>query len=288
MQAGAHVHRVSDAVRQRFPESSGAFDDFERHVDEWQVRFNRARSMAKYEERRLVEEGVRTARRQIGHLFASTAIRVVDLASGMVLLINENHAHAAFAAARSLVETASVPAYVAKNVAPRLQKGRAAAVDDALRRLTVGVDPGIGLRRPTTGALPETSPIRVSKLVDALCSELDRHADEIGFTPTTSSGDEREPPSVIMRQTYSLLSDHAHPNHSAVHLSAALDEDGMDWLRGDPIDEGELVVILGPTALAMYGGGRAFDEVMRVANKHPLELPLRAPTNGEQDLSASS
>lgn len=116
-------HRFSEGVRERCAGSAETLDLIERDVDAWVRRFKVARAMALYEERRLREVGTRTARRQIGHLFASVAIRIVDLASGMTLLINENHAHAAFATARSLVETAGVPAYVVKNVVPQLKRG---------------------------------------------------------------------------------------------------------------------------------------------------------------------
>jgi hypothetical protein len=107
---------------------------------------------------------------------------------------------------------------------------------------------------------------------------LDRYFDERGWRP--KPGEEHEPPSTIMQQTYSLLSDHAHPNHGAVHLSSALDAEGMDWARAGPIDEQALDVIIAPTALAMYGGGRAFDEATHVANNHRLDLPTRGLPRG--------
>jgi hypothetical protein len=102
--------------------------------------FKRARGMAHYEERHLRDTGQRTARRQIGHLAAATVVRVVDLADGLVVLVNAERTHAAFAAARALIETAAVPTYVLKNVVPHLAKGRAGRVDEVLRRLAVGLD----------------------------------------------------------------------------------------------------------------------------------------------------
>jgi hypothetical protein len=63
-------------------------------------------------------------------------------------------------------------------------------------------------------------PIPVSSLIKALCSEMDR------LMPRKPG--EEETAGTTMRRLYSLVADHTHPNHSAVHLSATFDENGMD------------------------------------------------------------
>jgi hypothetical protein len=170
--------------------------------------------MARYEERRLRDTQQRTARRQTGHLAAATIVRVVDLADGLVALVNAERKHAAFAVARAVIETASVPAYVLKNVVSHLVKGRGERVDEVMRRLAIGVDRGV----EHEGAI---DPIPVSSLIKALCSELDARAD-----PRAG-----ESAGTTMRRLYSSVTDRTHPNHGAVHLSSTLDEHGMDWDR---------------------------------------------------------
>jgi hypothetical protein len=46
----------------------------------------------------------------------------------------------------------------------------------------------------------------------------------------------------------------------------------MDWARGGPIDGVAPNLIVASVGLAMYCSGQAFDEVVRVANAHPLAL----------------
>jgi hypothetical protein len=256
--------QFSAELRERFPDQHAGFDSFEEEVAGWDALFRRARGMAHYEERRLRETRERTARRQIGHLAAATVVRVVDLADGLVGLINAQRAHAAFAVTRAVIETAAVPAYVSKNVVPLLAKGRKERVDEALRRLTVGLDPGLKFKdRPL-----DTEPIRVSSLIKALCSEMDTRFGEEPRAGEETAGE-------MMLRLYSLVSDHTHPNHSAVHLSAKLDESGIDWDRFAPWSAGTLFDIEGPAVLAMWGGRVALKAVMDAANRHPLVLETK-------------
>jgi hypothetical protein len=252
--------RFSDVLRERFPDERDTFDSYEAEVGRWDGMFKQTRGMAHYEERRLRETGQRTARRQIGHLAAATVVRVVDLADGLVTLVNAERTHAAFAVARAIIETAAVPAYVLKNVVPHLAKGRADRVDEALGRLTVGLDPGLDLE----GWPRDRHPIPVSSLIKALCSEMDRHM------PPEPGEDESA--GTTMRRLYSLITDHTHPNHSAVHLSAAFDENGMDWDRFAGWSVDDLHAVEGPPVLAMYGGRSALGEVIAAANKHSLVI----------------
>jgi hypothetical protein len=121
-QGDPQLTKFSAALRERFPDEQSTFDSYEDEVARWDSMFRQARGMAHYEERRMRETGERTARRQLGHLAAATIVRVVDLADGLVALVNAERGHAAFAVARALIETASVPAYVLKNVVPTSQR----------------------------------------------------------------------------------------------------------------------------------------------------------------------
>jgi hypothetical protein len=255
--------RFSDALRERFPDEQDTFDSYEDEVARWDRMFKRARGMAHYEERYLRDTGQRTARRQIGHLAAATVVRVVDLADGLLVLVNAERTHAAFAAARALIETAAVPTYVLKNVVPHLAKGRADRVDQVLRRLAVGLDPGLDVE----GWPRDTHPIRVGSLISALCFEMDR------LMPPKPGEDETA--GTTMRRLYARVSDHTHPNHSAVHLSATIDENGMDWDRFAGWSVSTLHDIEGPTFLAMHGGRTALEEVIAAANKHRLVIEVR-------------
>jgi hypothetical protein len=255
--------RFSDALRERFPDEQETFDSYEEEVARWDGLFRQARGMAHYEERRLRDTGERTARRQIGHLIAATVVRVVDLADGLVVLVNAERTHAAFATARALIETAAVPAYILKNVVPHLARGRGDRVDDVLTRLSVGLDPGLDVE----GWPRDTLPIPVSSLVKALTSEMDK------LMPPQPGEDETA--GTTMRRLYSLVSDHTHPNNSAVHLSAAIDENGMDWDRFAGWSVSTLHDIEGPTFFAMYGGRTALEDVMAAANKHRVVLNVK-------------
>lgn len=250
----------SPALRAEHPNEVPGFDSFESEVEEWQKRFETARSTAKSEQQVLMATANRTANRQISHLFAATAIRIVDLASALILLINERHAHAAFAVSRSISETAAVPAYVFREVVPRLRKGRADQVDTSLRRLTMGVDLGAGFDSA------DAAPVPVSSLVKSLCS----HTDDI--SSATNGQNNGETAGETLRRTYSMITDHTHPNHHAVHLSATLDENGMDWSRGGSWDASDLTLLEANAYLSMWAGGNAFDRSIEESGQHGLIL----------------
>jgi len=247
------------SLRQRFPDETDSFDSFEAEVAAWDKMFKQARGMAQYEERRLRETGERTARRQLGHLAAATIVRVVELADGLIVLMNAERTHASFAVARALIETASVPGYMVKNVMPHLAKGRGERVDQVLRRLSVGLDPGLDIE----GWPTDTQPIPVSSLIRALSSEIDRRIPQKDGDPS---------PGTIMRQLYSLVSDHTHPNHSAVHLSARIDENGMDWERFAGWTNSTLHDVAGPAVIAMSIGRTALREVLTAANSYRVVI----------------
>jgi hypothetical protein len=116
--------RFSDEVRTSVPDDEGTFDDFEAMLESWIARFTKARAAAQYEERRLHETGLVTARRQGVYVLAGAAIRILDLGAGIVLLVNARRAHAPFALARALFETCASLSYVHEEVLPRPARGR--------------------------------------------------------------------------------------------------------------------------------------------------------------------
>jgi hypothetical protein len=75
-----------------------------------------------------------------------------------------------------------------------------------------------------------------------------------------------------MRRLYSLVSDHTHPNQSAVHLSATIDENGMDWDRFAGWSDSMLHDVEGPAVLAMWAGRTALREVVTAANTHRVVI----------------
>jgi hypothetical protein len=250
--------RFSEDIRISLADEQHAFDQFERSVARWPQRFREARAAARHEERTLRETGLITARRQASHLAASMAIRIIDLGSGLIVLVNSRNPHAAYATARALVETCGVFSYVRQNVLPSLRKGRVQKTEETLGRLRVGLDPGIKFDKSDRAA-----PIRVSKLVSALCAHVDEHL----------AADEHETAGETMAQLYSVLSDNTHPNMSAGHLSVTFDDDGyMEWAVGYAWDAGELHSLIGTCYLALHYASAGYDELMQTLTAHRLVL----------------
>jgi hypothetical protein len=251
--------RFAEGVRRSVPEDEHAFDHFEEILDSWLARYRKARAAARYEERRFRESGLITARRQGAHLLAATAIRILDLGAGIILLVNARRAHPAYAAARSLVETGAAMSYIDQEVLPRLIKGRKDAVGETLRRMRLGLDPGTGWDHEGFPLMP----IPVSSMIKALRRQVDG----------VLAGDEEESAGETMSRFYSLLSDHAHPNQSAQHLSSHFDEEGMmDWTFGHDWSPSSVHDVLGTTYLALHFAGDAFDRFLTALSKHPMVL----------------
>jgi hypothetical protein len=250
--------KFSAEIRAAVPDEADAYDSFERALGWWPERYRKARGAARYEERGLRETGQITARRQAMHLAASMALRIIDLGNGLIVLVNARHPHASYAVARAIFETCGVFSYLRRNVLPGWRKGRADRTAEMLERLRIGLDPGITFERPHS-----VTPVRVSKLVSALCTDADEHL----------PGDEGETAGETMAQLYSTLSDNTHPNMSAGHLSVTFDDDGyMDWVADYNWIAGELHEVIGTSYLAMHYGAVAFDQLMETANAHRLVL----------------
>lgn len=248
----------TDKVRARVP-GDDSFDDFEAELQTWIERFTKARAATRYEQDVLKERGLIKARRQGSMFLTSSSIRILDLGAGLIVLINAHRAHAAFATTRALVETCASLSYAQQNVLPRLRKGKTADVDDLLARLYVGLDPGAYADFPV-------KPIRVSAMIKALEQQVN---DTIG--DSEDSGDDA---GTTMRRMYSVLSDHAHPNHSANSLSASIDakEGTIDWTFDHAWNEGTINDLLGASLLALYFARKSFDETRSTLRRYPLTL----------------
>jgi hypothetical protein len=263
--------RFDKAVRRSVPEDHQKdFDDFEELLDSWVARFTKARAAARYEEGRLQETGLITARRQGAYVLAAAAIRILDLAAGIILLVNARRAHAALAVARSLFETSASLTYLEEEVLPRLAKGRRDQVAETLSRMRVGLDPGVGLE-DDEDAMP--TPIPVGSMIKALARQADKAMPETE-TETDDEEAQEESAGETVKRLYSVLSDFTHPNQSAGHLSSSIDQTTwmMDWTFDHAWDESTAFYVLGSTDLAMHYAGGSFDAFMGALTKHPLVL----------------
>ena len=263
--------RFDEAVRRSVPDHENDFDDFEELLDSWVARFTKARAATRYEERRLHETGLITARRQGAYVLAAAAIRILDLGAGIILLVNARRAHAAFAVARALLETCASLTYLDEEVSPRLAKGRKEQVAETLQRMRVGLDPGVGLE-DDEGAMP--TPIPVSSMIKALARLADKAMPEAEAEEENGEEADEESAGDTMKRLYSVVSDFTHPNHSAGHLSSSIDQTTwmMDWTFDHAWDESTAFHAVGATDLAMYYAGVAFDAFMGALTKHPLVL----------------
>lgn len=259
-QTGGAVGLISAELRAKFPEHVSLFDDFAASIAEWEQRFKKASASARWEEEHLQATGVRSAHRQLAHLFASLAVHIVDLAEGLALLVNAERRHPAFPVARSIVEAAGVATYVRQEVSPRINKDKLAQVDEKLRQLTLGMDPGAEMGS-------SEHPVRVAQLINSIKTWIDESG-----TP-----EDGEPFGHSFGRFYSFVTDHSHPNASALSLSSTLPDTGpMSWDRHRGWDEFELEMVLVTANLAMWAAGRAFDLAFKASRDHRLVIDRRS------------
>src|SRR5215218_9614934 len=169
----AAVQRFSDELLARFPDRLHVFDDYQKQVGAMENAFREYADIASAEERLLRVTRKLTARRLVAIQATNTATRAVNLANGLVLLLNRRHAHAAPAVARALYETCAMAVYADRRLAPLLSKRHSPKrIDDAHRllfRLGLGTD-----------GRSETSHIRARRGYSIL-SEL-THPNTLGTT----------------------------------------------------------------------------------------------------------
>ena len=279
--SGAHysaVRRFSEELRCSFPERLSLFDEYQDLVEAWEERFRRFERVAQAEERAYA----RTQRATAEHILALQATvlsaRVVNLANGVVVLLNARNAHSVVPVARALFETCAVPLYMRRNLLPRLRKGKVRQVHALLYRL------GLGTYLPSD--IHTWKPIDVDQLINAMAREIDAALAEI------AAEDERLLEELdlgsygaAIRLTYSLLSEYTHPNQPAMTTSTAVDAEGFTtWTLQPAISQTTLSNTARPGWFAMLASGAALDEVMLAASEHEMVLPEGPPDFAEADL----
>jgi len=196
-------------------------------------------------------DGSKTARRLILSYSTALASRNVNLASGMIALLNTGNAHAAPVVARALNETCGVSTYMQRNLVPLLVANRPERTKVMLFRLGLGSDPGTGWA--------DLRPYRVSAFVKSLSQALDDHAGGGG---------------TVIRRIYSGLSDFSHPNMSGTTLSVNLSDDAQpSWTLQPPVSDYIVTATVGGSRLALGVAGEAWDTVISTAQKHAVVLP---------------
>jgi hypothetical protein len=250
----------SQQLRERFPGEADGFDTFERDVAAWEARFERGERVAQGAERLYLTTGDATARRLAGIHLTNLAARAVSLADGLVLLLNEDNAHAAPPVARALFETCASATYMRRNLVPLIVKRRPERAKVMLFRL------GLGTGRGEWGLL---RPYRVRALVRSMVQEADDLAAQAGIAPEGG-----ESWGVTTERLYSELSELTHPNWLATMISMTLSARlEPTWTMRPPLTEEALGAAIGTAHLGLMLGGVAWDAVIETAQKHPLLLP---------------
>jgi hypothetical protein len=264
------MRRFSSHLRDGFPDWTSHFEDYEGAVDRWEERFRYAERAHQAEERRCAATRVGTAHRLITVQLTSTAARIVNLANGVVALLNAVNAHSAPAVGRALVESCGVPAYMHQQLVPLLKKAKTERTQVMVYRLGLGTDPGAGWGR--------LKPYRVSAFVRALGKEARDLAVAEGEHETGARFQDD------MVGLYSALTDMTHPNWAAMIFSAEMSEEqSPTWMLQPQITESHLNNIAIPCLLAMTFGGRAWDATLDASRAHRMEF-VASPTFDEADV----
>lgn len=262
------MQRFSDDLRARFPDRLHVFDDYQGQVGALEGAFREYAKIAAAEERLLRTTRKLTARRLVAIQATNIASRCVNLANGVVLLLNRRQAHAAPAVARALFETCAMAVYADRRLVPLLRKCRSPKrIDDAHRllfRLGLGTD-----------GRSETSHVRafrVEKFVAAMCSEIDELMEaDPDPSPQWVAADGY---GHAVQRSYSILSELTHPNSLATTLSHAGDD---EWILQPDVGKTVLVATLRPSWIALTAGRAALRDLVKAANDHPMEIPDADP-----------
>jgi hypothetical protein len=270
------VQRFSDELRARFPDNVHIFDDYELEVGLWEVAFREYAKAVVGEEALMRVSRKLMARRLVAILATNLASRTVNLANGVVLLLNRRHAHSAPAVARALFETCAMAVYADRCLVPLLVKRRSPARTDAanrlLYRLGLGTHPG--------SETSHVKAIRVDSFVRAICSEVDELMKTDTDPPPPWVGDRGYGEAV--RRSYSLLSELTHPNSPATTLSQVSEE---EWTLQPEVHDRVLTATLRPSWMALKAGRVALHDVMHAVTEHPMEFPDEDPDFTAEELN---
>jgi hypothetical protein len=269
------VQRFSDDLRSRFPDRLRVFDDYQLQVGGLEEAFREYAKIAAAEERLLRVTRKLTARRLVALQGTNIASRAVNLANGVVLLLNRRHAHAAPAVARALFETCAMAVYADRRLVPLLEKRRSAKRTDDAHRLLFRL--GLG-----THPSSETSHVKalpVDGFVRAMCSEAEElmaaDTDPPPWVAADGYGD-------AIRRSYSILSELTHPNSLATTLSQAHDD---EWILQPEIGSTVMVATLRPSWIALTAARIALRDLIKAATDHPMEFPDADPGFTAEELN---
>lgn len=195
----------------------------------------------------------------------------MNLADGLVDLINAENVHAAPPVARALYETCAVATYMRRNLIPLLVNKRPARAKVMLFRL--------GLGNAAGAEWGKLKPYQVRAFVKSMAQEVDELAEQADV-----EHDGTETFGATMHRLYAELSELTHPNSMATMLSITIEmKKPPKWELRPRLDDAAVDGPLGTAHIAMYFGGLAWDEVVNTAQQHPLLLP-REEEFGPHDL----
>jgi hypothetical protein len=248
-----------------FPEWIESFEDFDRDLDAWRERFNRAIAIASDEQEVFSTTGVWTARRLIAFQAGNVAARLYNLGEGVTLALNKQNRHILAPIVRAMYEAAGITAYQHSHLLPLLRKGDRKGKDAKLMlfRLGLGADVGVG---------GEIRPYPVSSLIRALGIEVAASINE------AEPGSDAEEMARAVRGLYSALTDHTHPNGAAMEGSfhRYTDKVGGFWKLDRTLTDLDIVSWFNGAQMLLEFVGPIWDAVMQAADEHPLVMPTDA------------
>ncbi len=244
-------------------------DVIETSLGRWIERHDRFEQLAHAAAREISGTGNQSAAALLTSQATNLAARIVGLTEGFIDLANLDRTYAAPPVVRALYETACVPCYMARNIVPRLRKGRVNDVRRLLFRLGLGTGPGAGYGH--------IRPIGIPALNSAANQWIDAYLQEAG------QGENRA--SMIAQMIYGPLSDRSHPNFGAINDGSTLQADGMPAYTLRPIfGEGNIDELLSATFFMLLVGGEALDSVIDAVQRHPMSFPAGEPEWRADDL----
>lgn len=256
-----------------------AFDDYQQEVGLWEEAFREYAGAVTGEQELLRVTGQLTARRMVVTYATNVASRGVNLANGVVLLLNKRHAHAAPAVARALFETCALAVYADRRLVPLLKKRRSPSRTDDVHRL---------LYRLTEGTHPgsETTHIKaiaVESAIKAMSADVDELMKDDPDTPPEWVGDGTYGEAI--RRSYSILSEFTHPNSLATTLSQV---SYAEWTLQPDITNTLMAAVLRPSWAALKLGRVALTNLVDAATDHPMEFTEPDPNFSAEEINPTT
>lgn len=264
------MHRFDHELRTRLPEHHQYFmDGIEANLAKWISRHASCEQLAHDAAEEISGAGHQSAAALIASQATNIAARIVGLTEGFIDLANLDNTYAAPPVVRALYETACVPCYMARNIIPRLRKGRTNDVRRLTFRLGLGTGPGAGYGH--------IRPIGIPQLNSATNQWVANYLRE--------SGGDAVSVEKIAQMIYGPLSDRSHPNFGATHGGSSLQPGGMpDYLLRPTFDEGNIDELLSATSFMLLVGGEALDSVVAAIKQYTMLFPPGDPEWHDDDL----